>query len=256
MSITLMKPLLLPWALLILLTATRAQETVVKLSPISQSEEAVLRQLPDWRFTTKAYRKEAVRLMLKEANRVAGLLPLNEHLPIRDSDLAEWYVGPPTLVCLGWVATTNYNYIFDRKFCALTQRDAIARFYEAKAKYSWPMDRMDKNGAFQIATQLMAAVNIDVARLNREFPIEITTPETEGFIRKHFFPHYWVNWLKGEHAVAFIEFVVPTRSILQLRVEDTDYILRDPIAITNLAALLDQTNAPTKSPPASAPRAP
>jgi len=92
------------YALMISIAGPHAQVTsAVKISPINESEKSVLRNLPDWRFTTKAYREEAVRLMLKEANRVAALLPLHERLPIKETDLIERWVGPPASVCLGWV---------------------------------------------------------------------------------------------------------------------------------------------------------
>ena len=210
--------------------------------PISESEVAVLRSLPDWKFTTKAYQEEALRLMLEEVNRVAPQLPLHEQLPITRTNLTGYHVGPPGLVRLGWVSTTNYEYVFDRQFCCLLRRDMLARFYEAKAQYSWPLSRMDTNKAFQVATQLMTAVSMDVAGLNRDCAVEITEPEREGFLRKHFFPHYWVNWRKSGKAVAYIEFIEPTKSILQLDVCDPTYVLRAPLRIPNLAVLLAQTN--------------
>jgi hypothetical protein len=234
------------FALMLLFAGAHAQESAVKFPTISESETSVLRNLPDWKFTTKAYRDEAVRLMLKDANRVAAQLPLGEHLPIKETDIIERYVPPPGFVCLGWIATTNYNYIFNRKFNALTCRDT-ANFDNAKATYKWSADRMDTNRVFKIATDLMAAVGMDVAGLNRDFRIEIVQPEKEGFIKKHFFPHFWVNWRnKTGQAVAYIEFIEPAKYILQLRVEDANYILRDTIAIPNLAELLDRTNAPIK----------
>ena len=60
-------------ALMTLFAGTHAQETVHKEPSIGESEASVLRNLPNWKFTTKAYQEEAVRLMLKEANRVAAL---------------------------------------------------------------------------------------------------------------------------------------------------------------------------------------
>ena len=75
-----------------------------------------------------------------------------------------------------------------------------ARFYEAKARYSWPMDRVDTNNALQIATQLMTVAGVDVARLNRECVVQIDLPDPEGFIRKHFFPDYWVAWWRPGEA--------------------------------------------------------
>ena len=120
----------------------------------------------------------------------------------------------------------------------------MARFSEAKVKHRWPISRVDTNRAFEIATQLMTVVDMDVAGLNRDCAVEVATPDPEGFITKHFFPHFWVIWRKSGETVAYVEFVEPTRSILQLAVRDPKYNLREPLRIANLAELLGRTNFP------------
>jgi len=74
--------------LLISIANGQAEESG-KFRLISESEESVLRHLADWRFTTKAYQDEALRLMIKEANKVAQELGLREQLPISRSNLIE-----------------------------------------------------------------------------------------------------------------------------------------------------------------------
>jgi hypothetical protein len=71
-------------------------------------------------------------------------------------------------------------------------------------------------------------------------------------------PVYYVSWLKktgGIGGVASVRLFLPAKTLLQFRVEDSKYILRPPIAFTNLAELLSQTNAPLIRPKSSvAPR--
>jgi hypothetical protein len=45
--------------------------------------------------------------------------------------------------------------------------------------------------------------------------------------------------------VAYVTLFAPTKTLLQLKVYDPKYILRKPLAFTNLAALFPDTNAPT-----------
>jgi hypothetical protein len=246
LSSQLLKIWTIAYTLTLLVANAYSQELRKRLPSIPESEVLVLRKVPNWDFTTKAYREEALRLMLAEANRVAGELPLGERLPITKSDLVEAYVAPPALLILGWVSTSNYIYNVDRKFCALARRDMVRRFYEEKAKYSWPLSRLDTNKAFQMATQLMTAVSFDVGGLSRDCTLEITLPETQGFIKRHFFPQYWVIWRKSGETVAYIEFVEPTKTILQLDVRDAKYNRRELLRIPNLGILLDETNASTK----------
>ena len=216
-----------------------------KIPWLTQSEALVIRNLPDWTFTTKTYQAEAMRLMLEEANSVAAELPLNEQLPITKSNLIEYHIGPPALISLGWISTSNYAYTIGigRRFCGLDQRNMTTRFNADKARYEWPISRMDTNRAFQIATQLMATVSIDVAGLNRDCLVQVSFAEPRRGGTNHFFPNYTVIWRKPGQMVAFVEFVEPTKSVRQIHVTDPTYILREPIKIANLAVLLNQTNA-------------
>src|SRR5260221_9518428 len=61
---------------------------------VSKSEEDILGHLPHWRFTTDAYKREALRLLIQEANSVARDLRLDESLPITTNSLTEIYIGP------------------------------------------------------------------------------------------------------------------------------------------------------------------
>lgn len=242
-------PLLKLWtavsALLVGISSAHSQE-VGEFRLISESEELVLRHLPHWSFTTKAYQEEALKLMLEEANKVAHELKLPEQLPITRSNLIEIHIGPPALVALGFVTTSNYSYNvgWGRSFSGLTRWNHGGTFEPVKKAYTWPISRLDTNRAFQVATQILTAVGMDVTALTRDCTIEISAPKPEASGGTHFIPDYWVNWKKDGKLVAFIEFVEPTRSIRQLKVADPKYILRERIKIPNLAQLLSQTNAP------------
>ena len=65
-------------------------------------------------FTTKAYRDEAFRLVLQEANRVATELRLPEKLPITETDLVTRFISSfgyaHAKQAIGNVTTRNYTY--------------------------------------------------------------------------------------------------------------------------------------------------
>ena len=70
----------------------------------------------------------------------------------------------------------------------------------------------------------------------------------EGPSGRHFVPVYWVYWVRrseeGRGSVATVEFLEPTRTLRQLRVEKPEYILRRPLAVAKLDVLLSETSAP------------
>jgi hypothetical protein len=215
-----------------------------KSKNVEDPDATVLRRLPNFFFTTESYKREALQMLIEEANRVANQLNLPE-TTITISNLAEVFIEPPASGAIGFVSTTNYAYMVGngRKFSGLTQRNLGESFERVKAAYHWPISRLDTNAAFQVATQILSAVRMDVTALNRDCTLEVYAPRAEPVGGTHFIPDYWVTWRKAGELVAFIEFVQPTRSIRQFLVKDPKYILTERIRVRNLAVLLNQTNA-------------
>ncbi len=63
----------------------------------SSRAEASEQQRKNLFYTTSAYRLEALKLVLEEANKLARELNLAENLPIVQSNLVESYISPPRL---------------------------------------------------------------------------------------------------------------------------------------------------------------
>jgi hypothetical protein len=156
---------------------------------------------------------------------------------------------------LGNITTQTYSYSVsvDNKFSFLernprgfTNEDLL----QLKEEYLWSTNRIDTNNAYQLATQWLAGVKMDVAALNRDCRLSIRAWMPDGTNGSHFVPLYWVYWtkIKGERdSVASIQFFEPTKTIWQLRVEKPEYILRTRLEVTNLDFLLSQTNSPAKT---------
>jgi len=193
---------------------------------------------------TEEYQKERLRLLVQEANRVAEKMQLPENLPITKSDLVQWYVCPFARAqerkAIRMVVTRNYAYYIskDNKFCYLEKTGQLKERRAWQTQYSWPMSRMDTNGAYQLATQWLAAASMDVAGLNRDCQLRIIAHTAKGNTNDtHFVPLYWVYWTQGaqrQGSVASVELFAPTRTLVQLRVEDPAYILRKRLQIPDL----------------------
>jgi hypothetical protein len=210
------------------------------------------------RFTTKAYQKAALNQVLEKANDAARELKLPEALPITVTNLAEVYIstyGRSRIGTepIGSVSTKNYCYCvsLDHKLSYVegTRQDQDA--FKWIEEYKWPLSRIDTNAPYQLATQWLDAVSMDVAGLNRDCEVHVVPDrywDNPKLHQKTFVPIYEVYWLsplnrkKGYGDAASVRLFLPTKTLMSLRVEDPKYILRPPITFTNLAELLSDTN--------------
>lgn len=220
-------------------------------------------------FTTKQYQDAAFGLVLQEANRVAKELKLPEHLPITESNVVEYHIGPfgfnYAYRSIGFVATSNYiyNVSIENKFSNLS----VANYDQRCLKYKeelLPIAQIDTNAAYQLASQWLAAASMDVKSLNQDCRVKVEIDHFwNGIVPgkkmagRQFVPIYDVWWLspKDETAgrdTAYVQFFAPTRTLLQLSVRNSKYNLRKPLVFTNLAALFPgvapiYTNHPVKT---------
>jgi hypothetical protein len=227
---------------------------VVLLLSLSQASAQEKRPLTyqELTFTTSAYRDEALRLLIKEANQAASELNLPEKLPITESNLVDIYISPPRLgraaKTFGMIATSNYVYsaAVDNKLSYIVKNHLQNSYDKLQGQYLWSMGKMDTNAAYQTATQILNAASMDVKALNRDCNVAISAFTPEGKEGTHFVPVYWITWKNrnGGVPIASIELFEPTKTLRQLRVTKSEYISRKPLEVTNLVFLLSQTNAP------------
>jgi hypothetical protein len=210
-----------------------------------------------WVFSTPAYRQEVLRLIIEEANRVALELNLQESLPICRSNLVAAYIEPPHLArsskSLGNISTSNYTYCVSvgNKFSYLVRRHCGKEREQIRNSFLLPTSLVDTNAAYQTAAQILSTVSVDVNALNRDCRMHVYPCLPEGKNGAHFVPVYTVSWIDHDHSdggcTAQVDFFQPTRTVYQLLVNDSKYILRKPLEVTNLDYLLSQTNAQTKA---------
>ncbi|SRR6266545_7457156 len=125
------------------------------------------------------YQREALKLVLQEANQVAKELVLPETLPITEHSLVRSFIlpraGAQSWKTIGKIVTRNYAYYVskDNKFCFLEgthQEEDIQRW---RSEYWLPVSQVDTNTAYQLATQWLAAASMDVKALNRDCRLHI-----------------------------------------------------------------------------------
>lgn len=201
-------------------------------------------------FVPPTYRKEALRLMIADANRTARQLKLPENLPITRTDLVGFHVSPPRLTrftkTIGTVSTSNYLYApFDGRGFVVVRRDLEQQESQLRAKYLWPTNRMNKKAAYRDATQMLRKAGMAVKVLNENCHVRIMTCVPQGQITR-FVPIYWVTWSQKKpgrlSGGASVELFEPAKMILQLQAFGARYILRKPIVVSNTDVMLSQTN--------------
>lgn len=206
-------------------------------------------------LTTEAYTKEARRLVLEEATKVATEMGLPEELPLTESNIVESVIAPFGLAYIeevvGNVTSHRYRYYVREgwRFSRLTTPNWTEVCASYARQYRWPSDRLDTNAAYNLATQWLAAISMDVAGLNRDCVMQAVPapPWNRYMLDTHFTnatftPIYLVYWVPREStngfAAAAVKLFAPDQILLSLTVEDPKYILRKPLQFTNLDELL------------------
>lgn len=223
----------------------------------------------DCTFTTPAYQDEAFRLVIAEANKVARELQLHETLPITAPNLTHAFISPFGYAinrrAVGNITTSNYWYgvAQDYKFSQLSIADYDAHYFEFRDRYRWPRSQIDTNAAYALASKWLADVHMDVGRLNHDCEVHANVssdldPASVSRGRHQdstFTPIYFISWTTKARgtpgSVAYVELFLPTKTLLQLCVNEPKYILRPALPFTNLATLFPgkatiRTNWPTK----------
>jgi hypothetical protein len=203
---------------------------------------------------SSAYRNAVLNAITTEVNNIAIELQLPEKLPIANTNVVTSYIVPPQLVerlgAVGNVTTANYTYYFSvgKKFSFVSSIGLEQEYAELRSQSLLPMSQMDTNGAYQLAVRWLAATSMDLEALQRDCNVHIVACTPEGEQGLHFVPVYWVYWSKraqeGHGSAASVELFAPAKKLMQLRVEESKYILRKPLVITNVDFLLTQTNGP------------
>jgi hypothetical protein len=212
--------------------------------------------------TTMAYKAAALQLMVGEANFAAKQFNLNVSMPIVISDTNDWEVISPLMGVGGMLLTSNYDFAFMRgRFLHITEKDWLKKLSPPAKDLNDLTNRvslLDTNGAYQLATQWLARLSVNISSLERKFPPRVEKSETQVVTTNRSgkmetikvpIPIYLVSWGKAILPTfspgmnpAFVRIYGPTKELLNLgfRGDMLEEIPFDspPFVVTNAAELL------------------
>jgi hypothetical protein len=233
-----------------------------------------------------AYRTVAVEKLLREANIVSEQLKLPTPHPIQPSD-ANIRVRPPwfsksdstnmslskadriraaTFFASGVVESANFAYsLGGPENCRYVHRfkikdeDSIFDLYPELAKTP---ALIDTNGAYQLATQWLSAISVDVPALERKYklnyyqwffwgrPEDLTadhwTYHAPTTTNRTMLPIFDVNWGDAGSPAVKVTILGTTKELMELRMEDSSFVRRPPLIITNAMELNTRPDPPVK----------
>jgi hypothetical protein len=229
--------------------------------------------------TSLAYRSAVGQRMLEEANYFSEQLKLPPPHPIQIADITGFHVSPPwfskientnlaspvarvrtaKIVAGGNLQTTNFSFSFSKgKLFGVENRIMYDERFDLYPVWAKTSSLINSDGAYQLATQWLAAVDIDVGALNKQ-----TKPKVEqrwfwnqpGLnvyhpprdTNKTMLPIYEVTW--GTNWVNYpaqVQILGTTKELMKLHVGDFSLFHRPPLVITNAIELVNIPDPPMK----------
>jgi hypothetical protein len=201
-----------------------------------------------------AYKYVAIAVMLAEINYCATRLNLPVELPIRENSLHVAHVSRPLITGFGGTLETDkYSFVFF-KSGRLRQIIRINKFGEAsprelQKKLVAMSSMVDTNGAYQLATKWLAAIDVDVQALERHFHPSIQQtffyPDATGVSdisrkgqRKVLLPIFHVSWGDAGKPVIIVSIFGPEKELLGIRQDDDSFSGRPIELLKNVPDLL------------------
>lgn len=213
--------------------------------------------------TTTAYKAAALQLMVGQANFTAQQLDLKEPLPIvisvgtNKSEKSE--VTPPPWGIGGMIVALNYNFDFRKGYLfSVSKMKWLGKVYPPVTntlELANQTSLLDTNSAYQLATQFLAKISVDVPKLERKYSPIIFQPSEkrqfgEGDSNNVIIPLFLIGWESqrqlsmnrlqrpGGLDPVFVEILGTTKELLSLHIRDTNFFLQPPLILTNAGELL------------------
>jgi len=220
-----------------------------RLSCVCQTNTAPSRQFG--RDKSVAYQAAVTTLLLSEASDYAASLNLGERLPITTNSVKEIFVSSPFVAdrfgALGSLRTTNFSYGFGngKHLCYITRIIGKNDPYSFEENKQFEIDptALNTNGAFLVATQLLAKAFVDITRLSSS-----STVSVEPLVILHMTTcKYTVRWQRDGKTIAKVVLVEPKKELWTLRIEDPSLILRGQLGIPDSNLLNSRTNVDVRT---------
>lgn len=202
---------------------------------------------------TLAYKYVGLAALLAEINFCADRMGLAINLPIPKSDLRETYVSPTWLEFGGTLTTTTYRFgLVAGQLRTVTRQnlDSDLSIRERHEKWATMKSLLGTNEAYQLATQWLSAIEIDVKELERKHPVQVKQrffyPDAidadeqppDALKRKIMLPAFAIEWGKGLNPAVQISVFGPTKELTRMYIRDTAVIRRPKLSLRNPERLL------------------
>ncbi len=173
-------------------------------------------------------------LMLAEANHALEKLDVPGWQPVTMSDVVNFNISPPRMRVGGSIDTANYYFGFGENKLQFIQRvepDSEMNLAERQLRWSRMKSPTGTNEAFQLATNWLIRLDVDVDELQKSHPV---TVQQQFFFpagdTKHtpvMLPRFEVRWGTNQSRPAvWVSIFGPTKSPLHIRQEDGSFIRR------------------------------
>lgn len=215
--------------------------------------------------TSLAYKAEVTKRMLDEINLQVRNLPLpgSRRIQAKDLVIGDCYFGPPRMGGGGVLRTTNLSFAFytHGKLWKIGRADMHPEKFELYPRWANTPSLVDTNGAYQLATQWLRAMSVDVPALEKKYELDFyqwfywaraaAVPDSEWnqhppTTNKVMLPIFDVRWGGGSTPPVKVTVFGPTKELVALELNDISFSRRPPIVITNWEELLNTPAPPQK----------
>ena len=229
--------------------------------------------------TSLAYRSAVLQQMLAEANSFSDRLKLPPPHPIQSADIVGFYVGAPwfskvedmnlrspvarvraaRIVAGGFIETTNFCFSFNQgHLWHVANRINHDERFSHYSEWAKTPSLINSNTAYQLATQWLASVDIDVGALEKQYEPKVEQRwfwnepglgvyHPPGDTNKTMLPIYEVTW--GTNWLNFpanVQILGTTKELMKLGFGDFSVSRRPVLVISNAVELNNIPDPPTR----------
>jgi hypothetical protein len=203
-------------------------------------------------FISLAYKYVALALMMAEANHVVRQLDIPGWKPVEPSGVVSYYIAPPRLLSGGSVDTQTHMFGFGREgqlqFIHRREPDPDLSIEERHRRWAKMKSLIGTNEAYQLATNWLAKLEVDVAALEKTHPPRVTqeyyyrggVPSADRIVM---LPRYEVKWgTNAARPAVWISMFGPTKEPIHIRQENAAFSRRPKGLVKDLERLLSISN--------------